>query len=677
MAVGIDGVIRDFVVKLGFDGSDVINGIKATEKAISKELNKSKNNSDKDKLAKALNKIDALNRKIERGAEKSHSNKMRRMSQHNREIRKQEALESRKDRMMNAYEITRGRFDFATTQQGGINPKLEANPEYVNYKNLSNKFNEAAGVAKTRKDLEGLRRTYDQLKASQSKVISLNKQLNHQFSVQNFTVKSLTDSTRNLARSHLSVFAAVGAGGAVTSKGQELISLRAALLGVSGDAKVAAEEFEFVKNTSKSLGINLTEATRSYGKLGAAAKSAGLSAEQGKEIFLATSELSTAFGLSEVEYEGISRAMGQILSKGKVSTEELLQLGERVPIIMDTAAKSLGVSTRELYKEIEKGNIQSVDFAPEVIKQWRQYVRETGMLEAQMKSSRVAMSRFGTTFQEQVLDKFDAGLEGGLAQFFNQMSTWMDNTGPLFRGLGSFIGLMLRLGSTFLLVGQQFFRPFIMMMDSFVGATEDATGKTNAFGKALAFVGWVLTLLPAAMEAWNDKIQETDGWTKGFLTSITAIAVAFLALAKGGGKLMFIFRLLTGLQLIRLALQFIVGLGSKLMGLFSAPAFMKFLTKAKDVANVAKPYVAKWAAGRVASAPLNGVPIVGQALWAGAGVASAAYTGYQAGGAIYDAATGNTNYMTINIDGSKDPKSTGQAVQKVLEEWSLMSDTSY
>ena len=168
--------------------------------------------------------------------------------------------------------------------------------------------------AETASEVRDLNNRLGVLRDKANQASAAQRRLNKNLSVGQQAAKGFEDSLRNLGRSYVSVFAVIGGGAAIANTGQTLTGLRATLLGVSGDAKTAAEDFQFVKDTSKELGINLTEATRAYGKMGAAAKSAGLSLEQGREIFLATSELSTAFQLSEADFEGVSRAMSQILS---------------------------------------------------------------------------------------------------------------------------------------------------------------------------------------------------------------------------------------------------------------------------------------------------------------------------------------------------------------------------
>ena len=177
-------------------------------------------------------------------------------------------------------------------------------------------------LAKTANDFKQLGKEYDTLKDRTRKVTKATKAMRADMKKSEFAAKSMKDSMRNLARSYLSIYAVGASVVSVVRTGQELMSLKATLLGVSGTAQGAAEDFSFISAASRRLGVDLTEATSAYGKLGAAAKAAGLDNSQARNAFLASAELATAFNLSTSDFEGVSRAMSQILSKGKLSTEE-------------------------------------------------------------------------------------------------------------------------------------------------------------------------------------------------------------------------------------------------------------------------------------------------------------------------------------------------------------------
>ena len=58
-------------------------------------------------------------------------------------------------------------------------------------------------------------------------------------------------------------------------------------------------------------------------------------------------------------------ALSQMMSKGKISSEELrLQMGERLPVALQAMAKAAGVSVAGLDKLMKQGKLMSKDVLP-------------------------------------------------------------------------------------------------------------------------------------------------------------------------------------------------------------------------------------------------------------------------------------------------------------------------
>jgi tape measure domain-containing protein len=134
---------------------------------------------------------------------------------------------------------------------------------------------------------------------------------------------------------------------------------------VSGSSGAAAREMEFVRKSARDLGLDLTTAGEAYGKLAAAAKGTALQGQATRDIFTAISQASTVMGLSAGETQGALLAISQMISKGTVAAEELRgQLGERLPGAFQIAARAMGVTTAELGKMLESGEIVADQFLP-------------------------------------------------------------------------------------------------------------------------------------------------------------------------------------------------------------------------------------------------------------------------------------------------------------------------
>ena len=131
----------------------------------------------------------------------------------------------------------------------------------------------------------------------------------------------------------------------------------------AGSAKQGAVSFQFLKDTSERLGISLIAAVEGYKTLSGAATQAGLSNNQTRQIFDNVAKSVAAFGLSADDAKGVFLALGQIISKGTVSAEELRgQIGERIPGAFAIAARSIGKTEAELNKMLQTGQVTSRDF---------------------------------------------------------------------------------------------------------------------------------------------------------------------------------------------------------------------------------------------------------------------------------------------------------------------------
>ena len=80
-------------------------------------------------------------------------------------------------------------------------------------------------------------------------------------------------------------------------------------------------------------------------------------------LFEGLTAAATSFGLSQYELEGALNAVQQMISKGSVQSEELRgQLGERLPGAYAIAARSMGMTTAELSKQLELGKVSAEEF---------------------------------------------------------------------------------------------------------------------------------------------------------------------------------------------------------------------------------------------------------------------------------------------------------------------------
>ena len=142
-------------------------------------------------------------------------------------------------------------------------------------------------------------------------------------------------------------------------------SLRFALERTSNSMSEAKMNSAFMLKLSSDLGLSLVATTTRFIKFAAAARNSGLAMKDVQKIFGTMAKAGAVLGLRTDELSGVFLALEQMLSKGKVTTEELRrQLGERLPGAFGIMAASLGVTLPKLDEMLKKGELLSAEVLP-------------------------------------------------------------------------------------------------------------------------------------------------------------------------------------------------------------------------------------------------------------------------------------------------------------------------
>jgi tape measure domain-containing protein len=138
-----------------------------------------------------------------------------------------------------------------------------------------------------------------------------------------------------------------------------------AINAATGSLQQTGREMGFVDQQAQRLGLNVLNMASAWASFRASSKGTTLEGEKSRDIFLAVSEASQKLNLRSEESEGALRALAQMMSKGKVQAEELRgQLGDRLPGAFNIMARALGVSTAQLDKMLQNGQIMAEDALP-------------------------------------------------------------------------------------------------------------------------------------------------------------------------------------------------------------------------------------------------------------------------------------------------------------------------
>jgi tape measure domain-containing protein len=229
----------------------------------------------------------------------------------------------------------------------------------------------------------------------------------------------ISSSLKNLAGAFgilIGVQAMAGLLSLVLKTTKALDSMKFTLKAVTKSSIDTTISLGFLKRITQEYGLSLTSTASRFSKFLAASKEAGFSLSQTQEIFENVSKAAGVLGLKTDEVSGVYLALEQMISKGKVTTEELRrQLGERLPGAMDILAKTMGVTTSELDKMLKKGEVITYEVLPDFAKA----IGEAYDVDGKIDTVVAAQNRVKNAW-----DEFILGVEEGsgiISSFFKEL----------------------------------------------------------------------------------------------------------------------------------------------------------------------------------------------------------------------------------------------------------------
>ena len=208
-----------------------------------------------------------------------------------------------------------------------------------------------------------------------------------------------------------------------------------------GGTQAAAESMDFLRSEAERLGTDLLSSAEGFAKLSAATKGTQLEGEATREIFTAISEASTVLGLTAEQTGGAITAFEQIISKGKVSAEELRgQLGERLVGAMQIAASTTDRTTQQFDKLLSSGTLLAEDF----VRPFATEIRETFAegLPGAIDTTQAAFNRFTNALNELKVAVAESGLLDLVTTLATKGAEALQSISRYARDLGEALGLV-------------------------------------------------------------------------------------------------------------------------------------------------------------------------------------------------------------------------------------------
>lgn len=219
----------------------------------------------------------------------------------------------------------------------------------------------------------------------------------------------------------------------------ELENIERSFAAITGSVKAAAAEMDFARGVAARLGVDQIAAAKSYAGLMAAVKSTALEGEKARQVFESVTRAMALAGKSSADTEGALLALQQMANKGVVQMEELRgQLGERLPGAMAATAEGLGITTAQLIKLVEAGQMTADELLPALADGLNKLYKDTSVetLTQEWEHFKAAIQdSFETIGDAGVIDVLKTALEGMEAVIFGV------STGLV--GMGKNIGVLM------------------------------------------------------------------------------------------------------------------------------------------------------------------------------------------------------------------------------------------
>ncbi len=286
------------------------------------------------------------------------------------------------------------------------------------------------------------------------------------------------------------------------------------------DTAKTTQEMRFLQAQANRLGIEFGVLANEYAKFTIAASAANFEQETTRKIFLSVAEAARVQKLSLDDTQGVFLALQQMISKGKVTSEELRrQLGDRLPGAFNIFADALGLTTAELDKAMQKGEVFAthsnlIKFADKLSERFsgqlptalQTLTTEIGRFQNSLFNAQAQVARggFAEALREalQQLNEYFTSSEGvafftslgaAMGKAVTALTTVLKYTDELILAFKAFVAI--KIGQAIILLGNNLQAMGVKalagsaQLDLFAAKTVGLRGQIVALGATLASVG--------------------------------------------------------------------------------------------------------------------------------------------------------------------------------------------
>jgi tape measure domain-containing protein len=211
-------------------------------------------------------------------------------------------------------------------------------------------------------------------------------------------------------------------GGAAIHAAGEFESLKLAMVATFGNANRSAEEakseVEALRKAALAPGLDFPQAVAASIRL----QSVGLSAEKARNVIIELANAVASTGGTAQNLESVTVQMSQMISKGKVLSQDLRIIQENLPIISSLMLKAFGTSNAD---QIQKLGITGKQFVEGITKEMTKLNRVEGGISNAIVNAGSAIKQFLASIGDELNKVFNIGDKSDqFAAALQNLSTW-------------------------------------------------------------------------------------------------------------------------------------------------------------------------------------------------------------------------------------------------------------
>jgi tape measure domain-containing protein len=252
--------------------------------------------------------------------------------------------------------------------------------------------------------------------------------LNRGLAQQEGKLKRFASSTENSFRGAQAAIGTLGLG-LLAREGVQVVAafdrMNRGMTSLEGSAAGAKLRMDELREASKLPGLDFEQAVQGDIRL----RSVGLSAELSKKAITEMGNALSLAGGTSADLDGVVLALTQIISKGKVSAEEINQIAERVPQVRAVMKDMFGTADTET---LQRMNIDAETFVSTLVEGFGKLERAQAGLDEKMQDFSTSIRGATNALLE--------GLVGKGAEGLSRLGGLLDQNNDKLRQAGQFLG---------------------------------------------------------------------------------------------------------------------------------------------------------------------------------------------------------------------------------------------